>query len=128
MAARGMVDLVLAAAGGAPLKAAELGRQPRQIEQLDAAGVQERQEVVIKVALRPGALLELDPVLGETSRRPLAGEFVADNLRHPITAQQGGALLDRFLGIERRPDLEQRVEHADRVAAEMGDRQGQADR
>ena len=56
------------------------------------------------------------PCSGETTR-PAAtrsGEFVADNLRHPIALGAARRRIARLLfsGIERGPDLEQRVEHA----------------
>ena len=124
VAAGAMIDRVLAAARGAPLEAAELGRQARQVEQLDPTGVQKRQQVVKEVALRPGGLLELDPVLGETCARPFAGVVVAKDLRHAVTAQKGGELRHRGLGVvSGRRILEQRVENAGVVAAEMPDRQ-----
>ena len=82
-----------------------------------------RQKVAIEIALRPRALLEFNAVLGETSARPLAGVFVADNCRHAVTAQQCGELSHCLFWIERRPDFDHRVENAGGVAAEMGDRQ-----
>ena len=95
VAAGAVVEAVLPAARRAPLEAAELRRQARQVEQFDATGVQERQQVVIQIALRPGALLEFNPMLGKSGSWPFAGVFVAGDLGHAITAQQCGALLHR---------------------------------
>ena len=53
------------------------------VEKFDATGVQKRQQVVIEIRLRPGALLEFDAMLGESSDWPLAGVFVAGDLVTP---------------------------------------------
>jgi hypothetical protein len=45
VAARGVVDRVAAAAGGPPLQGGELRREPRVVEQVEAAAVDERQQV-----------------------------------------------------------------------------------
>ena len=60
------------------------------VEQLDATGVQKRQQVVIQIALRSRGLLEIDPVLGEPSTRPFAGILVANDLspRHNGAAKR----------------------------------------
>ena len=113
MPARTVVDRIAARARRPPLQPAELGRQARQVEQLDATRVQKRQQVVIQIALRSRGLLEFNPVLSESSTRPLASIPIANDLRYAITAAQGSALHDRSLRIERRSTFEQRVDNAD---------------
>ena len=68
MAAGRVIDAVSAAARGVALQAAELGDEATVIDELDAAAVQQRQEIAVEVALR----LEGDGVFDAVSLESLA--------------------------------------------------------
>ena len=81
MAARGMVDRVAARCAPCAAPGRQAGRVKRGWSSSSMRrAFSKRQQVAVEVALRPGALLELDPMLGEARARPFAGVFVADDL------------------------------------------------
>ncbi len=73
MAAWTMIDAVFAGARCSALQPDQLRAQSWNIEQLNATGIQQGQQIGIQFALRPGALLEFNSVLGEFGPWPFAG-------------------------------------------------------
>ena len=72
-----MVDAVTPAARRPPFEAGDLRDEPRMIEQLDPAAVDERERVDVEIALRLVEQVVGDAVLAEQFARELAGEPVA---------------------------------------------------
>src|SRR5262245_52437055 len=80
MLVAGMVDNVVAAAGDVTLKAHELSEQAIVLGQRDAAGIEQRQRVAVKVGLGLLGSLIADAATLECLGREAAGPFVAHNL------------------------------------------------
>ncbi len=57
MPVRRMINRILATARSATLQSTELRNQPRIVEQIDAARVQQRQQINVQLRLRLGRLL-----------------------------------------------------------------------
>ena len=78
VAVRRMVDLVGRAVAGRSLQAADLADQRRQVEQLDAAAVDQWQQAAgVEVGFRLGVLGVADAVAAEALDRPFLGVVVA---------------------------------------------------
>jgi hypothetical protein len=107
--AGGVVNRVPAGSSRPPLQPNQLSRQARIIEQLNPFRVQQRQQIAVQVGLRPGRLLERNPMLGKPSPRTLAGIAIADNPGDAKPPKNRSACGNSNLGIKRRPDSENRI-------------------
>jgi len=79
MSPRRVVDAVASAARGAALKTAELSNQSRVVEQLDAAGIKQRQQVAVEVGLGPVGDVVVYAMNPEAFARPLAVILIDPN-------------------------------------------------
>src|ERR1700740_575429 len=111
MPARRVIDAVLALTGGPPLQATELRGQAPIVQQLDAAGVNQRQKVVVQIRLPPRRLLEDTTVPLEPGNGPLASVAVAANGGNLIAVQDARAFRYRYVRVERCADFMQAVEN-----------------
>ena len=105
MPARRVVDRIAPAPRGSSLEAAELGHQPRVIEEFDSSGVHRREKSSVQLALRLLGHLVRDPLLAEPLAGPFAAVAVARDRRDPVGREQLRELLHHGFGRERRSAL-----------------------